>query len=135
MKKIKFLLVLSLVLISSANAGFFGSMIGGGIGGSIGSSGNGGSQNLTVSRISKINTYLWNMHTNNSYTSDYKFYLKFLLESDDIAELDTAAQVLKDNGQKKEAIKLYEIRIMPWVKLEDQATQDKYNNYFQEIKK
>lgn len=130
MKKLQFISILTFVLINSANAGFFGSMVGGGIGGSIGSS-----SSVTDNRLGKINSYLWNMHTNNNYTSDYKFYLKFLLESDEINYLDTAAKVLKDNGQKKEAIKLYETRILPWVKLENQTTQNNFNNYFEEIKK
>ena len=129
--------ILFTVLIVSvfAHAGFFGSLAGGAIGSSLasGSSATTYQPTMVETRMSKINTYLWNMHKSAKYTKDYKFYLNYLEKSDDINDLDTVAWVYKDNGNKKKAIKIYKIRIMPWVKIEKEEVQAKYEIYFKKI--
>ena len=125
MKKVLYII---LVISSIAHAGFFGSMVGGAIGAS-----SSVDSSVVHTRMSRINIYLWNMYEKGVYSKDYKFYLKYLEKSDDIADLDTVARVYKDNGNKKKAIKIYKTRILPWVKIRDSEIQTKYKKYFKEI--
>jgi len=115
------------------HAGFFGSMIGGAIGAELGSSGGTQQRAVPQTRFDKVNTYLWNMHESGKYSKDYMFYLKYLEQADEINHLDTVAWVYKDNGNKKKAIQIYKTRILSWVKIEDEKTQEKYKQYFQQI--
>ena len=128
----KRLIVTVLVLYSTANAGFFGSLVGGALGAS---SGERTVQQIVQkkSRMDKVNTYLWNMHEKGAYTKDYKFYLNYLEHSDDINHLDTVAWVYKDHSNRAKAIEIYKKRIMPWVKIEKPKIQQEYQKYFQQI--
>jgi len=123
MKKIFVGVLICGSLSTQVFAGFFGSIVTSAIGSAVVQGG--GSKAIYVSKLSKrmhrVNLYLWHMHETKKYTKNYMFYTKWLIDHvndsgyDDINYLDTIAWVLKDHGKKKEAIKLYEKRILPWV--------------------
>jgi len=134
MKKILIACVLMTALSStnSANAGFWGSIAGSALGNAI-------SKGHSEERMSKVNTYLWNMHLmknvrNKEYEEGYIFYLNYLEQAEDIMYLDTVAQVYNDNGDNKKAIEIYEKRILPWVVIEDDRTKEEYKEKYEKLK-
>ncbi len=151
MRKNIFSIILVLSVVTQLNAGFFGSIVSSAIGSAI-VQGN-GSKGIYMSRLKKrmdrVNSYLWHMHETGKYEPSYKFYKKWLLAQidasgfDDIAMLDTIAWVLKDHGKKREAIKLYETRILPWIDIrfendrrgENKKFREKWKKNYEAIKK
>ena len=129
MKKIFLGLMFSLALITQVQAGFFTSFAASALANDLSKGG------IPASRIKKLNSYLWNMHKSGKYDKNYRYYLKYLeTHTENISYLDTVAQVYLDKGNKKKALAVYEKRILPWLVIEDQRTQDDFRNYYKKIK-
>ena len=129
MKRLILGLVVSLLLTTQTYAGFFTSFAASAIANNMSKGG------IPSSRLKKINTYLWDMHERRKYDKGYKYYLKYLeIHTEDIAYLDTVANVYLDNNNKKKALEIYKKRILPWIVLEDRERQKKYKGYYNKIK-
>ncbi|MBS9778817.1 MAG: hypothetical protein KGV58_00805 [Campylobacteraceae bacterium] len=128
MKKI---LLVSLLLLTNLQAGFFTSMFGSMAANALSSD---KAQHRSASYEDKINSYLWNMYENKSFSKDWRFYADQLSNSNDIGRLDTVAQVYNSNGDKDKALEIYETKILPYLKFEKSSIRYKYEDYYNKIR-
>lgn len=137
MKIRSLVLVFSLIfLATSANAGWIskglkaGALVGVGvmIGGASAPS------QAEATRLSKMNTYVWDALETHSLQKPYLEQYIADLEVSNIASMtDTAAFGYALLGQRKKAVSVYKNKIVPYIQLLDQTEQNDYNYAYKVI--